>query len=276
MKKFFACLLIFSSLFGCNNEDKAAADRLATAKSLSDRGEYNAAKLQIDSIRLLYPKSYDVIKEAVLLNREVERREQSRNSIYCDSILKVLREKEELLKKDFVLEKDTKYQTVGNWVLPSQQVIKNIKRSYLRCGVDEEGNMNITSVYYGAQPIHYTSMKISVDDNTFAQTLPIPENGGTNFSFVDLGMTTQTIAYTHKNENGVAGFVRLYAYKPLKVQYLGGKSYSYTLDQNTKLAVLQTHALYQVMSGIKRFEQEKKVADSKLIYLAKKELENKK
>lgn len=275
MKKFFACLLIFSSFFGCNNDDKAAADRLVKAKSLNERGEYNAAKLQIDSIRLLYPKSYDVVKEAVLLNREVERREQSRNSIYCDSILRVLREKEVLLKKDFVLEKNTQYQAVGNWILPSQQVEKNTRRSYLRCGVDEEGNMNLTSVYYGAQPIHYTAMKVSVDDNTFAQTLPVPENGGTNFSFVDLGMTTQIISYTHKNENGVAGFVRLYAYKPMKVQYLGGKSYSYILDQKTKLAILQTHALYQVMSSIRRFEQEKKVADAKLIYLAKKELDNK-
>lgn len=275
MKKFFASFLLLAILAACNGDQKLAQERLERAKQLNEKGQYIAAKMQIDTIRLLYSKQYDVLKEAVVLIREIERREQSRNSIYCDSILKDLRTKEELLKKDFVLDKNAEYQTLGNWVLKSQKVESNLKRSYIRCGVDEQGNMNLVSVYYGSQPIHYTAMRISADETTFAQTLPVEENGGTNFTFVDNGMTSQIITYSRKKENGVSGFVRLYGYKRLKVEYLGGKSYSYILDDQTKIAILQTHSLYQIMSAINRFTEEKKVADAKLIYLAKKALENK-
>ncbi|MDD2798616.1 MAG: hypothetical protein PHV20_08505 [Bacteroidales bacterium] len=274
MKRIFFGVIFLISLFSCKDDNKAAHDRLQKAKSYCDAGMYNAAKLEIDSIRTLFPKSYSVIKEAVLLIREVERKEQSRNSIYCDDMIEKLSKKVIDLQEDFKLEKENEYQDVGNWVLPSQQVERNIQKSYLRCGVNELGKMYIVAVYYGASPINFTAIRVSTSEDIYAETLPISSDGATNFSFVDNGMTSQIVSFTKKNENGLSGFIRLYAHQNISVYYIGSKPYSYILDEKTKEAVLKTYALSQVMNELQQYKDEKKVADAKLIYLAKKNLKS--
>lgn len=270
MKNYFLYFILLIGLFACGNEDKAAESRLNRAKQLANSGLYSAAKLEIDSIRSLYPTSYKVIKQAVILFREVERKEQSRNSIFCDKAIEDLSAKIKQLQKDFILDKNPEYQAVGNWILPSQKVERNLNRSYLRCGVSESGEMTLVSVYYGARPINHNAIRVSTGDGVFAETLQIPFDGGNNFSFVDGGMTSQIVTYSRKKENGVSGFIRLYAHQTIKVEYLGGKPFSYNLDDESKKAVLKTYALSQVMKDLNRFKQEKKVADAKLIYLERK------
>ncbi|MFZ4457205.1 MAG: hypothetical protein ACOYOT_13400 [Bacteroidales bacterium] len=265
----FATVLMLS-FFSCKNEDKAAEERLSQAQKLTNSGLYSAAKLQIDSIRSLYPNSYKVVKKAVLLFREVERLEQSRNSIFCDKAIAELTAKSKELQSDFVFEKNAEYQEIGYWVLPNQRVERNLRRSYLRCCVSERGEMMLTSVYCGSRRIDFNAIRVITTDGIFAETLEVPYDGGTNFQFVDEGMTSQIVTYARKKENGVSGFIRLYAHQNIKVEYLGGKPFSYTLDEETKKAVLKTYALSQVMSDLHRYQQEKKVADAKLIYLAKK------
>lgn len=270
MKKLLFVVTLLIALYSCSTDDKAAEARLLRAKQYTASGLYSAAKLEIDSIRSLYPNSYKVVKKAVLLFREVERMEQSRNSVYCDKAIADLTKKAIELQADFVLEKNPEYQTIGNWLLPSQRVERNLKRSYLRCSVNERGEMLLTSVYCGARPINYNAIRVSIADGIYAETLPVPYDGGNNFMFEDDGTTSQIVAYAHKKENGVSGFIRLYAHQKIKITYLGGKPFSYILDEETKKAVLKTYALSQVMADLHRFQQEKKVADAKLIYLERK------
>lgn len=264
-------LLIFLS---CSSDDQPAQERLLRAKAYANSGLYSAAKLEIDSIRSLYPTSYKVIKQAVLLFREVEQMEQSRNSVYCDKVIAELTQKSKELQADFILDKNPEYQEVGTWQLPSQRVERNLRRSYLRCGVTERGEMSVVAVYCGPKPINFTSIRVSIANEIFAESLAVPYDGGNNFSFVDEGMVSQIVSFTRKKENGVSGFIRLYAHQNIKIEYLGGKPYSFVLDEETKKAILKTYALSQVMSDLKRFQQEKRVADAKLIYLEKKKMKN--
>jgi hypothetical protein len=270
MKKILFGAMMLCSLMSCHSDDKDAEARLKKAKAYCQDGSYSAAKLQIDSIRELYPKAYGVIKQAIVLMREVETREQSRNSIYCDSVIGALTQQASLLQKDFVFEKEAEYQKTGNWILPSQRVERNLRRSYLRTGVDEAGEMYLVSVYYGGKPIRHNAIRVYTSANVYAETLSVPVDGANNYSFEDGGMTSQVVSYTRKSENGVCGFIRLYGFQTIKVSYLGGKPYGYILDDETKKAILKTYALSQVLSDLTRFRQEKKVADAKLIYLAKK------
>ena len=50
-------------LTGCNNNEKAAQARLDNARSMYERSEFFAAKSEIDSIRILYPKEFDIIRK---------------------------------------------------------------------------------------------------------------------------------------------------------------------------------------------------------------------
>lgn len=271
MKNLFLIICLLFATVACKTEDKDADLRLDKARKYTKSGSYSAAKLQIDSIRLLYPKAYPTIKQAIVLMREIETKEQSRNSIYCDSIIALSIKQAAILQKDFVYDQDPKYQENGSWILKSQRIERNLRRSYLRCGVNDAGEMYLVGVYYGAKPISFQTLRVSNADGSFAETLAIPFDGGTNFSFVDGGMTSQIVTFTKKNENGVSGFIRLLGYQRIKIEYLGGKKYSYILDDNTKKAILKTYGLSQVLTDIQRFKQEKKVADAKLIYLAKKQ-----
>ena len=64
------------------------------------------------------------------------------------------------VKGNFVLEKDTAYQEVGNYFYPTQTVEKNIGRSFLRGQVNEQGEMSLTSIYCAGGTLHHTAVKV--------------------------------------------------------------------------------------------------------------------
>ena len=66
------------------------------------------------------------------------------------------------VKGNFVLEKDTAYQEVGNYFYPTQTVEKNIGRSFLRGQVNEQGEMSLTSIYCAGGTLHHTAVNVNV------------------------------------------------------------------------------------------------------------------
>lgn len=78
MKKatFLACLCC--TLFSCSNVEKKAGERLQTARAAFERGDYSEAKMQIDSIKILYPKAFETRREGIGLMQQVELKEQER------------------------------------------------------------------------------------------------------------------------------------------------------------------------------------------------------
>jgi hypothetical protein len=264
MKKSIVCFILLMGLFACKSDEKKAASHLEKARQYMNQGIFNSAKLEIDTIRTFYPKAYAVVKESIKLMYEIELKEQTRTNKYCDSILVSLIPKAEILKKEFILDKDPKYQETGNWILKSQSVEANIGQSYIRTGVSENGEMYITSVYYGKAPIHHKAIKISTPDGLFAETQPIEADGGNNDSFVDGGMTSEIVTYLHKKENGITGFIKLYGVNQLKVTYLGDKEFSFILDEKTKQAVYKTYELAQALSAINKYSNELNLSAKKI------------
>lgn len=70
-------------------------------RSMYERNEFFAAKSEIDSIRILYPKEFKVIREGLTLMRQVEQKEAKRNLAFCDSLIPVKQQELEGLKKGF-------------------------------------------------------------------------------------------------------------------------------------------------------------------------------
>jgi len=123
MKKNIICIALVSLvLTGCNNNEKAAQARLDNARNMYERSEFFAAKSEIDSIRILYPKEFKVIKEGLTLMRQVEQKEAERNLSFCDSLLPIKQQELEVLKKNFNLEKDFAYNEFDNYVSKKQTI----------------------------------------------------------------------------------------------------------------------------------------------------------
>ena len=114
-------LPLFMALFSCNSDKKKAEELFQRAESSFATGDYSLAKLQIDSIRTLYPKAFEVRKAGIKLMQQVDLQEQQKTLVYLDSVMAVKQASLDSIKGNFVLEKDTAYQEVGNYFYPTQR-----------------------------------------------------------------------------------------------------------------------------------------------------------
>ena len=154
--------LVAALLTACEGDRRAAEERLAQAQALYERNEFFGAKNEIDSIKMLYPKEVTVLRQALNLMRQVEWKEAERNIAFCDSVLPIKREELVGLQAGFVFEKDSAYEEIGHYIWKRQTIERNVQRCYVRCGVNEEGEMYLASVFYGGKPIEHTSVRLSL------------------------------------------------------------------------------------------------------------------
>lgn len=271
MKKSAICIALAAvTLTGCSNDEKKAQARLDSARNMYERNELFAAKSEIDSIRILYPKEFKVIREGLTLMRQVEQKEAERNLAFCDSLIPIRQQELEGLKKGFNLEKDSVYNEIGNYVSKQQTIERNIQRCYIRSGVNEKGEMYLASVYFGANPLNHTGIKLSTKDGLFAETPAIPYDGGLNYRFKDLGNTTEVVTYQGEKCEDAVKFIFANQKERIKVEYTGGKPYVLYIADADKKAIASTYELATVLSDIEKLTKEKEKAIKKLAYLEKK------
>ena len=99
-----ACLCCM--LFSCENVEKKAGKKLQTAREAFERGDFSEAKMQIDSIKILYPKAFETRREGISLMQQVELKEQEKTLVYLDSLLQQKQGELDALKGKFTLEKE--------------------------------------------------------------------------------------------------------------------------------------------------------------------------
>ena len=134
MKKIgLSALLGLALLASCGDGgEKEAQIRLRKAEAALQQENFSEAKLQIDSIKVLYPKAFEARKQGIKLMQQVDLKEQGKTLVYLDSMMQVKQSQLDSIKGNFVLEKDTAYQDIGNWFYPTQVVEKSLGRTYLR------------------------------------------------------------------------------------------------------------------------------------------------
>jgi hypothetical protein len=251
-------------LAGCG-DGKEAGRMLERARSLYESGQFIVAKCVIDSVNALYPRQVGARKEALTLMRLVERGESERNIQFCDSLLPVRIKELDALRKGFVFEKDSEYDEKGRYVWQTMTVERNVEHSYVRCGVDEDGEMYMASVYFGSRPVEHTGLKLSTADGVFAETPSIPYDGGVNYRFRDNGNTTEVVTYNGANCKAVANLVYNLGDKArIKADYTGGKPFSIYLSDNDKKAIKATYELALALSEITAMKIEKEKSEKRI------------
>ena len=268
MKKIIILACLCSTLVACENVEKKAALKLAEARTAFEAGNYNEAKMQIDSIKILYPKAFDTRRQGIYLMQEVELKEQQKTLGYLDSMLTVKQQEFETIKSKFVLEKDTAYQEIGNYFYPTQTVEKNIGRSFLRAQVNELGEMSLTSIYCAGGNIHHTAVKVSVDGNTFAQTQPSSDS----YETTDLGRPIEKADYrVGKDDGGVAAFIVANRDKrTFRLEFIGDRNYRTTMRRDDVKAIAAISDLARILSAMEEIRKEQNEANLKLKFVTRK------
>ena len=266
MKKavFLACLCC--TLFSCSNVEKKAGEKLRAAREAFQRGDYSEAKIQIDSIKILYPKAFETRREGIGLMQQVELKEQEKTLVYLDSMLQDKQKEVDALKKNYTFEKDAEYQRTGNYLHPSQVIEKNLHRSYLRFQVDETGVMSMTSIYCGPHNIHHLAVKVTAPDGSFAET-PASKD---SYETADLGEKKEKADYKLGEDGNVIAFLNLNKDKNIRVNYLGERPYATVMTPNDRKAVAAVYELAQLLSSITEIKREMEEANLKIEFVKRK------
>lgn len=261
-----AAWILAALLAGCGSDDKKADELIRRAElSLAD-GEYNLAKLQIDSVRTLYPKAFDARKAGVRLMQQVDLQEQRKTLVYLDSMMTVKQAELDSVKGRFVLEKDTAYQEVGNYFYPTQVVERNIGRSFLRGQVNERGEMSLTSIYCAGGNIHHTAVKVSAGE-LFAETPPSSDS----YETTDLGKAVEKADYKLGNDGGVIAFLAANRDKKnIRLEFVGDRNYKTVMQPNDVKAIAELSELARILTGIEEIKKEQKEANLKIQFVTRK------
>ena len=261
-----SALLALAICAGCSDGgEKEAQIRLQKAEVALQQENFSEAKLQIDSIKVLYPKAFEARKQGIKLMQQVDLKEQGKTLVYLDSMMQVKQAQLDSIKGNFVFEKDTAYQDIGNWLYPTQVVEKNVGRSFLRGQVNELGEMSLTSIYCAGGQLNHTSVKVSVGD-TFAET-PMTND---SYTTTDLGRTIEKADYKVGNDGGVAGFIVANADKNIQLTFIGDKTYRTAIQKNDRKAIVELTELARILSGMEEIRKQQKEANLKIQFVTRK------
>lgn len=267
MKKIgLSALLGLVLLASCGDGgEKEAQKRLQKAEIALQQENFSEAKLQIDSIKVLYPKAFEARKQGIKLMQQVDLKEQGKTLVYLDSMMQVKQAQLDSIKGNFVFEKDTAYQDVGSWFYPTQVVEKSLGRTFLRGQVNELGEMSLTSIYCAGGQLNHTSVKVSVGD-TFAET-PMTND---SYTTTDLGRTIEKADYKVGNDGGVVGFIVANQDKNIQLTFIGDKTYRTAMQKNDRKAIVELTELARILSGMEEIRKQQKEANLKIQFVTRK------
>ena len=267
MKKIgLSALLALALLTGCGDGgEKQAQLHLQKAEQALLLENFSEAKLQIDSIKMLYPKAFEARKQGIKVMQQVDLKEQTRTLAYLDSVMLVKQAQLDSIKGDFVLEKDTAYQDIGNYFYPTQTVEKSLGRSFLRGQVNELGEMSLTSIYCAGGQLHHTSVKVSVGE-LFAETSVSKDS----YETTDLGKTIEKSDYKIGEDGGVVGFIIANQDKNIQLHFIGDKTYRTVMDKNDRKAIVKLAELARVLSSMEEIRKQQKEASLKIQFVSRK------
>ena len=269
MKRIILLTCLCGALMACGEVEKKAEAKLQAAREAFERGDYNEAKRQIDSIKVLYPKAFDTRRAGIALMQDVDLAEQEKTLTYLDSLMQQKEQELYQLRPRYTFEKDEEYQQIGNYLHPSQVIEKNLHRSFLRFMVNEQGVMNMTSIYCGPRNIHHTAVKVTAPDGSFAETPTAKDCYETS----DLGEQIEKADFKMGNDGNVMGFLYLNRDKEIRVDYLGERPYSFRMSAADRQAVAAVYELSQLLSSMSQIRKEQEEARLKKEFVTRKKAE---
>lgn len=271
MRRILAVAALSALIISCaENVEKLAGRHLNNAKEAFSIGNYNVAKQEIDSIRILYPKAFEARKQGIKLMQQVEEAEQMRAIEYEDSMITVAQAAFDQIKAGYAFQKDEQYQDLGLYTIKSQDPTRNTDRTYIRAQVDELGRMTLISSYRGSSYIHHDWLKLSVGD-LYVDT---PESNDRH-EFKDLDVCYEWLSFINGNDGGAAAFIS--ANKDANITYTlyrkTGPDSSRPVYRNLKMtkddryAIAKLYELSLVLSSLDEHKKAREEADRHLKFI---------
>lgn len=251
MKNRYILILLFLPLFfscGEKAEDPAAA-LLEEARKECEAGNFNNARMLLDSLSTAHPTAYKTRREAEVFRREVMIKEKERDVLYFTSEIERLSVCRDSLVSSFTFNKNSRYQDTGYYTSPLQPIASNATSTYLRASVNEDGTAFIVSFYRG-RAIEHTTVKVS--SNGYYAVCDKPYSSR---SYREYGVYSERRDYKYGEDGGIMDFIAA-GEAPFVVELSGGSSsHTYTLRASDVEAIKAVAGLAVLLRDITRQRQ---------------------
>lgn len=240
---FLSAVAVFFAACG-ESVDSKAGKLLQQANKAYAAGEYQGAKLLIDSIRNSYPTAFAARRGALELMRDVELAEQQRSLSHYNAIIEKLEARRDSMLTSFEYEKESRYQDEGSYILPAQANRLNVFNSFLRVRVTESGTAYLTSVYRGKRIAH-NAVKVSADGSYTSCNRAFSSH-----SYRNLGINNERLDFIYGEDGGIMDFISA-ASGSITVELTGKEGkHSYTLRNEDVKAVKLAVEFSKVLKAI--------------------------
>ncbi len=251
MKNRYILILLFLPFFfscGEKAEDPAAA-LLEEARKECEAGNFNNARMLLDSLSTAHPTAYKTRREAEIFRREVMIKEKERDVLYFTSEIERLSACRDSLVTSFTFNKNSRYQDTGYYTSPLQPIASNATSTYLRASVNEDGTAFIVSFYRG-RAIEHTTVKVS--SNGYYAVCDKPYSSR---SYREYGVYSERRDYKYGEDGGIMDFIAA-GEAPFVVELSGGSSsHTYTLRASDVEAIKAVAGLAVLLRDITRQRQ---------------------
>lgn len=259
-------LLIMCGCIACTpTVSNKAKNLLDKATSHYSKGEYNTAKLLVDSIHTHFPRNIEERKKARILMFNIEYEETARNLLYLDSIIPLAWQQWNDMAIDYVL-LDTAY--VEKKTYQHKEFQKQAPSTTLFCEVTELGDINLISINAGHARNH-VALKVSASD-VYANTQEVSVNNVYNNQFTDLGIQWEYVTFDKNTQAEVPGFIELYANQNITVSLKGDRNYTYLLQRNNAQAIAASVQFARQTALCRQLQSEYKKSTEKLAWIKQK------
>ncbi len=260
-------LLLSGVLFtACSGSTQRESRRLYEAAKVDfANGNYNAAKLRLDSIDKFHRADIDLRSLADTLSWQIEIKENLRNIAYYDSTIQVFLPEIEAKSKDFVSTGDSAI--LGYDVL----IHKSQGRSYLPhtnllSEVHDNGDLYLISVFMGRQ-LNHTSFEVSAQ-GLFKKSEEVPLSAAANNRFDDMDIRWEYVTYKPSLQNETAEFVAEYADDRIMVTLNGENSvYKFYMEQRDKNAIKESVELATMLKALRKIQKDKRIAEDNVAWI---------
>lgn len=267
MKKILSIILSMLSavmMLSCEGKiEQPARDILSEVRNEFKAGNYNRAKMLIDSVKLAHPKAYKTLREAEALRHEVLIREKERDIAYFNSEMQRLVELRDTMLKEFDYSRNAKYQDMGVYSVPFQAISKNAFNNFLRATVKENGEAVLTSYYRGAR-IGYKAVKVKCGELYVSA-----ENSIYSWSGKEHGVYIERRDYRRGDDGGIMDFVASSSGKVVVELSGGSRDFGYELRQEDVKAITMVKELSDVLLSIAECREMLDAAQYSLDFLMK-------
>jgi hypothetical protein len=246
-------ILIF---FSCGpSRQEQAQEKLAEAISLKDSGNFNMAKLKLDSLIQTFKDLPEETKSAKALLVEININEQERNLQFLDSALISQEALLEPLMKNFILSEE--YGSTKMLIHKRQRPEISYNRTFLRAHLNEAGDFFISSRYHGTKWIYHQQIKVYYQNQSVLSEI-VEEDGFNNRRFEDGEFKWEIVNYKEGKDNGIVDFIATNWESPLRVQFIG-KGHEYIImEKFDREAIRDAYEISFILKEIDRIKVERK------------------